>query len=79
MHPFIKSWLKRKACAQDEVVKYVVGPREIMLLIKHMHEGLEKWLAECDFIYEGARQGGHLALLPDLKAKEMKLLRTMEN
>ena len=38
-----------------------------MQICSAIHKGLVKWLQEYDFIYAGARMGGHLAYLPDLK------------
>ena len=65
--PGIRAWLKERAREAGEDVKYTVGVLEIMLIAEKVDIMLEKWLERYDFIYEGARQGGHLAYLPDLE------------
>jgi len=70
--PEIKKWLKRKAAHNSEEVKYAIGPVEMMMLANKIHEGLQAWLQESDWILAGCRQGGHLAYLPDLKAGRLR-------
>ena len=74
MAAFIKAWLKRKAAAKEEEVKYVIGPREILMIVNKIHDGLLEWLEKYDWIYAGARQGGHLAYLPDMKSGRLQKL-----
>jgi len=70
--PRLKAFMKRKAAETGTACKYVVGAREIMMLMQEVNKGLQQWLEETDWIYAGARQGGHLVYLPDLKAAESK-------
>ena len=67
----MKRWMKRTAACKKQAVKYVVGPLEMAMMCNKIHEGLQTWLNTEDWILKGARQGGHLAYLPDLKAKRL--------
>ena len=69
--PRIRQWLKQKARRQGKEVKYALGPLEILMIAEAIDKGLEKWLKEYDFVFHGARQGGHLAYLPDVDVKKL--------
>jgi hypothetical protein len=73
--PGIRKWMKAKAKASGEKMKYTVGSLEVLLIAEAIDKGLQSWMEEYDFIFAAARQGGHLAYLPDL---EMEKLITVE-
>jgi hypothetical protein len=65
--PRIRQWLKHRARKNGEEVKYTMGTLEILLIAEAIDKGLNEWLKTYDFVFHGARQGGHLAFLPDLQ------------
>ena len=64
--PGIRRWMKAKALAQGGGMKYTVGSLEILMIAEKIDDGLKSWLEDYDFIFSAARQGGHLAYVPDL-------------
>ena len=76
--PRIRQWLKERAKKKKTEVKYAIGSLEILLIAKAIDEALEKWLETYDFIFYGARQGGHLAYLPDVDAVPPKMITVEE-
>ena len=70
--PKIRQWMKEFAKKNGEAeVNYKVGLLEIILIADAIERHLRKWHAEYDFILAAARQGGHLAYLPDLEKKKL--------
>ena len=63
--PGIRRWMKAKALAQGGGMKYTVGSLEILMIAEKIDDGLKSWLEDYDFIFSAARQGGHLAHVPD--------------
>ena len=57
-------------------MKYTVGNLEILMIAEKIDDGLKSWLEDYDFIFSAARQGGHLAYVPDLV--EQKLITVEE-
>ncbi len=68
----IKRWLREKARELNMDVNYAIGPLELMLIANVIHDGWVSWLNEADWVLCGARQGGHLAYLPDMVEKRLK-------
>ena len=69
--PGIRRWMKAKALAQGGGMKYTVGNLEILMIAEKIDDGLKSWLEDYDFIFSAARQGGHLAYVPDLVEKKL--------
>ena len=69
--PEIRQWMKTNARLSGKKLSYKVGFLEMLMLVDAIDEGLRQWLNEFDFIFHGARQGGHLAYLPDMVQKKL--------
>ena len=69
--PGIRRWMKAKALDQGGGMKYTVGSLEILMIAEKIDDGLKNWLEDYDFIFSAARQGGHLAHVPDLVEKKL--------
>ena len=69
--PGIRRWMKAKALAQGGGMKYTVGSLEILMIAEKIDDGLKSWLEDYDFIFSAARQGGHLAHVPDLAENKL--------
>ena len=69
--PGIRRWMKAKALDQGGGMKYTVGSLEILMIAEKIDDGLKSWLEDYDFIFSAARQGGHLAHVPDLVEKKL--------
>ena len=62
----LRQWMRAKASHMREEVTYAIGPCELLKIASKIYQELSDWLDGEDGIYQGLRQGGHLAYLPDL-------------
>ena len=44
---------------------------EVLLILQAVDKKLQDWLKNYDFVFAGARQGGHCAVLPDMEKQRM--------